>query len=109
MSPLYELTKMEGINIKNWGEPHQRAFELIIEKLTSAPVLAAPVLGQPFVVETDASKLALGAVLLQRNKEGKEQPIAYGSRNLTSMNPSIHPLSLRLLDWCLHYENLGHI
>ena len=79
------------------GEPHQKAFKLIIEKLASAPVLATPVLDQPLVVETDASKLALETVLLQKNKEGKEQPIAYGSRKLNKYESKYPPIELEAL------------
>ena len=37
MSTLYDLTKNEGINIKNWND-EQRAL-LIVDKLTTNPVL----------------------------------------------------------------------
>ncbi|XP_073121354.1 uncharacterized protein [Henckelia pumila] len=61
--PLTALTRK---NTKYaWGSECQRSFDRLKEALTSAPVLAMPVDHEEFVVYTDASKLGLGAVLIQ--------------------------------------------
>uniref|UniRef100_A0A7E4W5I0 RT_RNaseH_2 domain-containing protein n=1 Tax=Panagrellus redivivus TaxID=6233 RepID=A0A7E4W5I0_PANRE len=57
-------------------------MEELKKRLSSAPILAAPRLNEPFVIETDASKEAAGAVLLQSDVEGKLRPVAYASRRM---------------------------
>ena len=64
-----------------WGPDQTRAFEELKVRLSSAPILIQPDYSKPFVLRTDASNYALGAVLLQG--EGKdERPIEYASRLL---------------------------
>ena len=78
--PLNELLKKDVS--WHWGEPQQRAFEKLLLSLTQAPVLARPDPNIPFCLQTDASNVALGAVLTQ-NIDGEEHPIAFASRALT--------------------------
>jgi hypothetical protein len=78
--PLHELTKK---NVKfKWEEKHQKAFEKLKEKLIEYPILGFPDYEKEFVLMTDASKEGLGAILSQKNNEGKEIVIAYGSKSL---------------------------
>ena len=58
------------------------AFNCLKEKLTHAPIVAAPNWEQPFEVMCDASDEAIGAVLGQR-KEKQFRTIYYASRTLT--------------------------
>ena len=51
------------------------------QKLTTPPILAYPQFNHPFIVATDASGTAIGAVLSQ-DVEGEEKVIAYWSRQL---------------------------
>ncbi|GJW18344.1 putative reverse transcriptase domain-containing protein [Tanacetum coccineum] len=60
-----------------WGEKAKAAFQLLKQKLCSAPILALPEGSENFVVYCDASHKGLGAVLMQR-----EKVIAYASRQL---------------------------
>nr|GEW59737.1 putative reverse transcriptase domain-containing protein [Tanacetum cinerariifolium] len=65
-------------NVKfDWGEKAEAAFQLLKQKLCSAPILALPKGSENFVVYYDASYKGLGAVLMQ-----KEKVIAYASRQL---------------------------
>ena len=51
------------------------------ERLCSAPVLAFPDFKLPFILTTDASKVAIGAILTQV-QYGIERPIAFANRQL---------------------------
>ncbi|GJR85618.1 reverse transcriptase domain-containing protein [Tanacetum coccineum] len=61
----------------------QKAFELLKEKLTCAPVIVSPNWNLPFELMCDASDFAVGAVLGQ--KDGKNfHPIYFASKTLNS-------------------------
>jgi hypothetical protein len=78
---LTHLTKADVAYI--WTEEIQQAFQQLKNALISAPVLAVPDVERPFVVTTDASDHAIGAVLSQGNG-GMERPVAFMSRTLSS-------------------------
>nr|GEU33295.1 putative reverse transcriptase domain-containing protein [Tanacetum cinerariifolium] len=69
----------------------EAAFQLIKQKLCSAPILALPEGSENFVVYCDASHKGLGAILMQ-----KEKVIAYASRQLKlhEKNYTTHDLEL---------------
>ncbi|GJW80717.1 putative reverse transcriptase domain-containing protein, partial [Tanacetum coccineum] len=70
------MTKLTQKGIKfDWGEKEENAFQLIKQKLCSAPILALLEGSEDFVVYCDASHKGLGVVLMQR-----EKVIAYDSR-----------------------------
>ena len=50
--------------------------------LSLAPLLAYPDFDKPFIIQTDVSLTALGAVFSQVDKDGIEHPVAYGSQVL---------------------------
>ena len=63
--------------------PDQReAFKNLKDSITSSPVLAISYRNRLFRIETDASKLAIGAVLLQKGSDGMFHPGAYYSRSI---------------------------
>nr|GEW79128.1 putative reverse transcriptase domain-containing protein [Tanacetum cinerariifolium] len=63
------MTKLTQKGIKfDWGEKEENAFQLIKQKLCSAPILALPEGSKDFVVYCDASYKGLGVVLMQREK-----------------------------------------
>ena len=63
---MHNLTQHDKIKTQeHWDESCTTAFEAIKAAMTSAPVLALPNITKPFVVYTDASEIAIGAVLLQ--------------------------------------------
>lgn len=65
-----------------WGDDQVRVFDRIREHLIAAPILACPDFEQPFILQTDASSVGLGAVLTQ-TVEGVERVIAYTSQVLS--------------------------
>lgn len=64
-----------------WTKEAQNAFSTLKNALTSAPLLAFPDFEAPFIVETDASATAVGAILAQK-QDGLVHPIQYASRTL---------------------------
>ena len=78
--PLYHLTHKDPLF--EWTEDCGIAFDRLKGALTRAPVLAYPHFGRPFLLETDASGVGLGAVLSQKQEDGTIRPIAYASRTL---------------------------
>ncbi|XP_076959262.1 uncharacterized protein LOC143635273 [Bidens hawaiensis] len=63
------LTKLTQKNSKfEWNSEHEKAFQILKEKLTRAPILALPKGTEDFVVYSDASRVGLGCVLMQRGK-----------------------------------------
>eukprot|EP00731_Ephydatia_muelleri_P002128 Em0001g2128a len=79
--PLHRLTE-HAVNF-SWTAECQEAFENLRSRLTRAPILAFPDYTLPFVLDTDASDLGIGAVLSQVSSLGQEQVVAYGSRLLS--------------------------
>ena len=57
-------------------------FDLLCKALISAPVLPYPNFSLPFIIQTDASLYAAGAVLLHVSLDDIECPIAYCSNTL---------------------------
>jgi hypothetical protein len=66
-----------------WKQEHQDAFNILREAMTSAPVLAYPNSTGVFILDVDASDVAIGAELLQIQDE-QEKVIAYGSQSLNA-------------------------
>ena len=79
-APLFELTKKD--KPYRWTEECQTAFDRLKQLLTEAPVLAYPQFDTGFQLETDASRVGLGAVLAQRQEDGTVRSVAYASRTL---------------------------
>nr|GEY03451.1 putative reverse transcriptase domain-containing protein [Tanacetum cinerariifolium] len=72
------MTKLTQKNVKfDWGEKEEAAFQLIKQKLCSAPILALPKGSENFIVYYDALHKGLGVVLMQN-----EKVITYASRQL---------------------------
>lgn len=76
------LTKLTGKDIPwKWGTEEQTAFNGIKAAITKDPVLAHPQRNIPYILETDASGVAMGAVLSQKQSDGHIHPIAYMSQS----------------------------
>ncbi|GJR06796.1 putative reverse transcriptase domain-containing protein [Tanacetum coccineum] len=96
---ILELLKKEELYAKfskcgfwlSKSEKTEAAFQLLKQKLCSAPILALPEGSEDFVVYCDASRKGLGAMLMQR-----EKVIAYASRQLKihEKNYTTHDLEL---------------
>ncbi|CAI7909028.1 unnamed protein product, partial [Closterium sp. NIES-53] len=78
-APLTNLLR-KGVEY-TWGEKEQAAFSSLKQILCSPPMLHIADPHRPFELVTDASDIAVGAVLMQDFGNGL-QPIAYESRKL---------------------------
>jgi len=99
------LTSLTGKNQPFvWGPSQQEAFQGMKDRLCTAPVLAYPNFNLPFILTTDASKLAVAAVLSQV-QDGAERPIAYASRekNTADRNYSTTEAEMLALVWAAKY------
>ena len=70
-----------------WTAEAEAAFELTKKRLCSAPVLALPRQEGTFILDTDASDVAISGILHQEQEVDsklKIRPIAYGSKMLSS-------------------------
>jgi hypothetical protein len=73
----------KGIDFR-WTDTEQTSFDAIKHLLTSAPVLQLPDPQRPFIISTDASNYAIGAVLQQHDEHGNIHPVAFESKTLNS-------------------------
>ncbi|GJV83570.1 putative reverse transcriptase domain-containing protein [Tanacetum coccineum] len=63
------MTKLTQKSVKyEWGEKEEKAFQLLKQKLCSAPIMALPEGSENFMLYCDASHKGLGAVLMQKEK-----------------------------------------
>ena len=79
--PLTQLTKKNARF--HWSTEANDSFEYLKDQLCKAPILAYPVIGQPYSLYTDASDYAVGGVLTQLIDGKREQVIQYVSHQLT--------------------------
>ena len=77
--PLHKLC--EKSTKFHWTENCQKSFDILKRALTSTPVLAYPKLGSKFILDTDASDIAVEAVLSQI-QDNKERVIAYMNKSM---------------------------
>ena len=53
---------------------------MLNEKILISPLLAFPDFTKPFILDMDASKEGLGAILSQKQDNGRFHPVAFSSR-----------------------------
>lgn len=88
-APLTELLRKDVVF--SWGTQEQEAFTKLKHALTTTPVIRQPDPTLPFVIHSDASDLAIGAVLSQDAGDGLH-PVAFTSRKLhtSEKNYAVH-------------------
>ena len=99
--PLADLTSCENSKLKNHPVTLTltalEAFETLKKKCMMVLVLAFADLEKPFVLETDASGIGLGAVLLQEQEDKKLHPVTYASIGLHGGEKNYHSSKLEFL------------
>lgn len=107
VAPLRDVLK-HGTDLQ-WTSAATDAFNEIKAKLHQAPVLRLPDLNKDFILDTDASSVACGAILQQHDEDGELHPVAYASRMFTGRERNWPPRELEAfaIVWaCDHFRHL---
>jgi RNase H-like domain found in reverse transcriptase len=99
--PLNDLTKKD--KKFEWTTDCQKAFDTMKKWFTEEPVLLMPDQSKPFQIESDASKVATGAVLTQLDSNGDRHPVAFLSKTFseTERKYKIYNRELLGIIWAL--------
>ena len=93
-APLYDLTSGDNKDKKSehvdLSPEALEAFDHLKAACLQAPILAFPDFDKPFLLEMDASVKGLGAVLSQKQADGRYHPIAYASRVMNETEQRYH-------------------
>ena len=96
--PLYDvLGKEVKMGLVQLPPEVQEVVRILKDKIQSAPVLVFPNFNKPFLLETDASKEGLGAMLSQKQDDGCYHPINFGSHSPMPVGKNDHSLKLEFL------------
>ena len=90
-----------------WDEFTQGAFDTLKEALTSAQILSYPIDGQDYILDTDASSFALGAVLSQI-QNGEEVVLGYYSKSFSKPERNYCVTRRELLALVASVKNFHH-
>lgn len=89
-------------NVKfEWSEQCEKSFNFLKTALTSPPILEYPNFSKEFILQTDASGIAIGSVLCNNNMK----PVAYASRPLNKAELNYPTIQKELLAivWSIKY------
>lgn len=105
-SPITDLLK-KGKTKMIWTKDAEEAFLKLKSILTSPNVLANPDFSSPFIIESDASDVAVGAVLVQVQNNIRK-PIAFFSKKLSASQRKYAPTEKGFLGVILAIEKFRH-
>ena len=94
-APLSRLTRKDTSFV--WGKEEENAFCKLKQTLATAPVLRRPDYDVPFEIHTDASKVAIGACLMQRGQDNVPYAVAYYSRKMQDAESRYPPIDMEAL------------
>ena len=83
---LYKMTECKK-KFCNWTPQALKRFSDLKQALVTAPILVFPNFDLPFIIQSDASNVAIAGVLLQL-VDGIHKPVAFASRKLSTINYS---------------------
>ena len=99
--PLHEYVRGDTAKKKKervvLNEVARDAFHKLRKAVMSTPVLAYPDPNKEYLLKTDASKLGQGAVLFQKQANGRYHPVAFSSRALHGAEVNYHSTKLEFL------------
>ncbi|CAJ0937392.1 unnamed protein product [Ranitomeya imitator] len=108
VAPLVALTK-KGANPKLWSEEVSKAFLSIKSHFASAPILHRPDVDKPFILEVDASSVGAGAVLFQKDAQGRKHPCFFFSKTFTPAERNYSIGDRELLAMKLAFSEWRHL
>lgn len=91
-----------------WTEEAEWALRKLKEVLTSPPVLVNPNFSKEFIIETDSSDKAVGAVLMQKDENDRSRPVCYFSRKLSATQKNYCATERECLAVLLAVEHFRH-
>ena len=94
-SPLNRLLRKDMKFV--WDDLCEESFVKLKQALSSAPVLVFPDMSKPFIINCDASCQAIGFLLAQEDSSGREHPIAFGGRSLSTCERNYSVSELEML------------
>ena len=104
-APLNKFTRKGFLFI--WTEAEQSSFNQLKEAVISPAVLVLPDPSQPYTIRTDASRVGIGAVLLQQQHQTSDRynesttslykPVAFASRSLKPAEKNYSAIELEAL------------
>ena len=94
--PLTNLTKKD--RKFEWTEGCQQAFDNLKKQFMENPVLLMPDHSWPFQIESDAFKVATGAVLTQIDSNGDRHPVVFLSQTFTDTERQYEIYDWKLLE-----------
>jgi hypothetical protein len=117
-APLFDTLK-KSRNKKTaplrWTEHARQAFDQLKEAITNSATLGIADANKPFIVHTDASDYAVGAVLSQLNDRGELRPIGFVSQKLTEVEyrwsvyeKELFSIVVALQRWSMHLMHAKH-
>ena len=111
--PLNDLTKKE--KKFEWTTECQEVFNILKQRFTEELVLLMPDQLKPFQIESDASKVATGAVLTQLDSNGDRHPVVFMSKMFTDTERRYEIYNRELLwiiralkEWRHYIQGSGH-
>ena len=98
--PMTDLTRDKAA--WSWGDTQEHSFTALKVAIATAPILRLPDSERQFIITTDASDVAIGAILEQDFGSGL-QPIAFSSRKLnpTEIRYSAYERELLGIVWAI--------
>ncbi|KAL5514485.1 hypothetical protein ACEPAG_2574 [Sanghuangporus baumii] len=106
-TPIGDLIKKDRKFV--WEEAQDKAFNSIKKAFETEVALAMPKPDKPYTLETDASDVAIGAVLQQEDDQGELRPLGFMSKTLTSTQrnyPTHDKEMLAIMEALKHWRHL---
>ena len=102
----FDLTKA-GSAFK-WTSEEKSAFDMLQDRITSAPILMLLDNSRPYCIEADSLDFSTRAVLSQENLEdGKWHPVAFLSKSLSPVERNYKSMTKNCWQLSEHWKSGG--